>query len=71
MNSERFVFHMVRQVVLTIRVNAMKQMTLAIFNEFEVRGRAKRKAALLPRMKMLVPWAAFYALISNCRQFIG
>jgi hypothetical protein len=38
-------------------------MTLATIKEFEVHGRATRKAAFLARMEMLVPWTAFYALI--------
>ena len=41
----------------------MKQMTLATIKGFEVHGRATRKAAFLARMEMLVPWAAFCALI--------
>ena len=41
----------------------MKQMTLATIKGFEVHGRATRKAAFLARMEMLVPSAAFCALI--------
>ncbi len=41
----------------------MKQMTLAAAKEFEVHGRATRKAAFLALMEALVPWADFCALI--------
>lgn len=41
----------------------MKQMTFATTQGFEVHGRATRKAEFLARMEVLVPWAAFCALI--------
>ena len=41
----------------------MKQMTLLAIKGFEVHGRATCKAAFLAHMEMLVPWAAFCALI--------
>lgn len=41
----------------------MKQMTLATIKGFQVHGRAARKAVFLARIEMLVPWAAFCALI--------
>ena len=41
----------------------MKQMTLAGAKGFEKHSRATRKAAFLARMEVLMPWAAFCALI--------
>ena len=41
----------------------MKQMTRATIKGFEIHGRATCKAAILVRMEMLDPWAAFCALI--------
>ena len=49
----------------------MKQMTLATIKGFEVHGRATRKAAFPPRMEMLVPWAAFCALIEPHYSQVG
>ena len=41
----------------------MKQMTLAGAKGFEKHSRATRKGAFLARMEVLMPWAAFCALI--------
>ena len=41
----------------------MKQMTLAGAKGFEKHSRSTRKAAFLARMEVLMPWAAFCALI--------
>ena len=41
----------------------MKKMTLAATKGFEVHGRATRKSEFLARMKALVPWSEFCALI--------
>ena len=56
----------------------MKQMTLSKIKGFKVHGRAKRKAAFLARIEMLVPWTAFCAMIEphypkveNERQPVG
>ena len=41
----------------------MKHMTLVAIKGFEVHDRVTSKTAFLARMKMLVPWTAFCALI--------